>query len=117
LVCLGFLHSKPTNMSNLLFSQIPLEQLKIELLEGLRAELNLLNQEKNNKSSFDDLKTRKEAAAFLKICLPTLDAYTKRGQIECHRTPSLSGKRYKITDLQNALVKVKTFKKNSNNNI
>lgn len=97
-------------MNHLLLSQIPLEQLKVELLEGIRAELQLLSQEKNHKSSFEQFLTRKEAAALLGVSLPTLDDWTKKGEIICYRTPSGSGKRYKYADIQNAPVKIKTFK-------
>ena len=98
-------------MSNILLSQIPLEQLKVELLERFRSELQLLNQEKSQKSSLEQLLTRKQAAAILGVSLPTLDDWTKKGEIVCYRTPSGSGKRYKSAEVQNALVKIKTFKK------
>jgi len=97
-------------MSNIILSQIPLEQLKVELLEGIRAELQLLNQEKNHQSNLGQLLTRKQAAALLGVSLPTLDDWTKKGEIVCYRTPSGSGKRYKYADIQNVPVKIKTFK-------
>ncbi len=97
-------------MSKLLLSQIPLEQLKIELLEGFRAELQLFSQEKNHQNITDTLLTRKEAASILGVSLPTLDAWTKTGDIVCYRTPTGAGKRYKSSEIQSALVKIKTFK-------
>jgi excisionase family DNA binding protein len=52
--------------------------------------------------------TRKEAAQLLDISLPTLHDYTKRGLIPAYRISSKV--RYKLEDLEQALVQIKTGK-------
>ena len=50
---------------------------------------------------------RKEAAARLRISLPTLDKYTASGQIPASRLPS-GGIRYIESDIYAAMNKIKT---------
>lgn len=52
--------------------------------------------------------TRQETAELLSLSLPTLHDYTKRGLIKAYR---LGNKvRYRLEDIENALVQIKTRK-------
>ncbi len=50
----------------------------------------------------DDLITKKQAAAYLKVSLPSLSKYVKLGLIPCHRL-SKSSLRFKISELEKSL--------------
>ncbi len=76
-----------------------IQQAVSETLETM-VKSNLPKHNNEEKSIY----TRAEAAKFLKISLPTLDSYAKKGKIAVHRI----GKkiRYKADDLNNALSKI-----------
>jgi len=95
-------------MNNVILSPIPFDQLKTELLELFKTELSSTNNKIDN-SNLDSLLTRDEASDYLKISKPTLDKATKEGSIVCYRLDGSSRKLYKLSDLNNCLVKVKTF--------
>lgn len=95
-------------MNNVILSPIPFDQLKNELLELIKNELSSTDKITNN-SKLDSMLTRKEASDYLKISKPLLDKATKEGSIICHRLKGSSRKLYKLSDLNNCLVKVKTF--------
>ena len=58
-------------MENLLLSSIPLERLKAEITESIKLELSKILESRNPEKKVDELITRKEAAAFLGVSLPT----------------------------------------------
>ncbi len=95
-------------MNNVILSPIPFDQLKNELLELFKNELISTNKKTDNFNS-DSLLTRDQASDYLKISKPTLDKATKEGSIVCYRLEGSSRKLYKLSDLNNCLVKVKTF--------
>ncbi len=83
--------------------EISPEELKTEILSGVRRILSeFLAKESSNQ---DRLYSRQEVAKMLKISLPTLRNYVKRGLIEEHRI----GKRvlYKSSDIEAAVVNLK----------
>lgn len=66
----------------------------------------LLESQKPEKNIY----TRQETAELLGISLPTLNEYTKQGIITAHRLGY--SVRYKLEDIERALVVVKTNKNN-----
>ena len=73
--------------------------------ESVRSEISkVISDQKNEKIIY----TRQETAEMLDISLPTLNEYTKQGFITGYR---LGHKvRYRIEDINNALIKIKTKK-------
>ncbi|SFS47788.1 helix-turn-helix domain-containing protein [Mucilaginibacter polytrichastri] len=71
--------------------------------ETVRSEISkILSNQKPKKTIY----TRQETATILDISLPTLNEYTKQGYIVAYR---LGYKvRYRIEDIENALIKIKT---------
>ena len=55
----------------------------------------------------DELLTRQQAADVLKVSLPTLNLLTKSGKVPGHRIPGTNRLRYKASDVNNALTKIK----------
>jgi excisionase family DNA binding protein len=53
------------------------------------------------------LLTRKEAASYLKISLPTLNAWTKGGKVQAYRIGG-NQVRYKKLELENTVSKIRT---------
>jgi excisionase family DNA binding protein len=95
-------------MNNVILSPISLDELKNLFTEFFKTEMSSTNKKTDNSDS-DSLLTRDEASDYLKISKPTLDKATKEGSIICHRLKGSSRKLYKLSDLNNCLVKVKTF--------
>lgn len=93
-------------MSDIMFSQIPLEQLKTEISEAVKKEfapfLNSINPPKQETV----LLTRKEAAKLLGVSLPTILDWTKTGKITGYRIASRI--RYKRAEIENSLSQIKT---------
>src|SRR5438874_789459 len=52
--------------------------------------------------------TSQEVAKILKVSLPTLDDYSKRGFIPCYRIGNKV--RYKRTEVENSLITIKSLK-------
>jgi excisionase family DNA binding protein len=95
-------------MNNVILSSISLDELKNLFTEFFKTEMSSTNKKTDNFNS-DSLLTRDEASDYLKISKPTLDKATKEGSIVCYRLEGSSRKLYKLSDLNNCLVKVKTF--------
>lgn len=57
-----------------------------------------------------EYKTRKEAANILRISLPTLHSWTKKGLIKAYRVSGSNRIRYKQLDLDNALIEKPSLK-------
>ena len=56
----------------------------------------------------DELLTRKQAAAILKVSLPTLNELTKTGTLKGYRVTGSNRLRYKASEINNALTVIKT---------
>lgn len=88
------------------------DQLKSVIVEAIKAELDRQLQKlapadaPNNPK--DNFLTRIEAAKILGISLPTLNTWTKAGIVKGHRIGACV--RYKLTDLEQALIAVRTSK-------
>ena len=93
-------------MSTQLFSSLPFEQLKTEISEAVLKEVAPLIQSANTTKPETELLTRKQAAKMLGVSLPTILDWTKSGKITGYRIASRI--RYKRTELENSLSKIKT---------
>lgn len=60
-------------------------------------------------NEIDENKTRKEAAKFLRISLPTLNEYTKRGYVRSFRVANRV--LYTLSDLKKAMSEIPTLKR------
>ena len=96
-------------MQDLIFSQIPLEQLKSELLDPIKKELHSYFSTLEQPKAQTEYLTRKEAAELLSISLPTLNEWTKQGVIQGLRIASRV--RYKKSDVEKALTQIRTTSK------
>ncbi|MET6998708.1 helix-turn-helix domain-containing protein [Chitinophaga defluvii] len=94
-------------MENLILSPIPLEQLKAVICDSVRMELSK-RLDSINQPNQTELITRKEAAVFLGISLPTLSDFTKTGKIVGYRIGTRV--RYKRAELEQALNEIKSIK-------
>lgn len=93
-------------MNDLILSPISLEELEKRIQEIVRTELqNFKIPEKNSPSVYI---SRKEAAKFLGISLPTLSLWSKTGVIVSYRISSCV--RYKREELEKSLRMVMTIK-------
>lgn len=94
-------------MENLIFSSIPIETLKGELIEALRKEVqDCLSKQEPSKEQYI---TRNAAAQILGVSLPTLGKWTKEGLLVAYRISSRI--RYKRQEVVDSLNKIKTYKK------
>lgn len=90
----------------MIFSSIPIETLKGELINAIRKEVQeCLSNSQATKDPFEYI-TRKETALFLGISLPTLSKFTKEGLIPAYRISSRI--RYKRHEVENSLNRIKT---------
>lgn len=85
---------------------ITIEELKIVVSELLNKSIDKLIN-KNSSPVAPVFITRKEAANILKISLPTLDEWTKRGFIKAYRIGN--GKRYIMEEVYKSLKEVKVL--------
>lgn len=93
-------------MQNLIFSQIPIDELKIVIAETVRAEM-----QKNSISeppTPTEFITRLETAQILGVSLPTLNFWTKQGVIIGYRIASRV--RYKKAEILDAVTRINTLK-------
>ncbi len=95
-------------MENLILSPIPLEQLKAIICDSVRMELSKRLDSITQANTQTELITRKEAAYFLGISLPTLLNFTKAGKIVGYRIGTRV--RYKRAELEQALNEIKSIK-------
>lgn len=93
-------------MEDLFLSPIPLEQLKTVISDTVRLELS--KQLGSTKATKEDteLLTRKEAARFLGVSLPTLLDFTKSGKVTGYRIGTRV--RYKRAELEQSLKQIQS---------
>lgn len=97
---------KDTKMNDLIFSPLPLEQLKTEISEAIKKEIAPYLNSISEKKEGTQLLTRKEAAKLLGVSLPTILDWTKTGKITGYRIASRV--RYKRAEIENSLLQIKT---------
>lgn len=91
---------------HLLFSSLPIEQLKAELTETIRTELKAIVSILPTGHQQTEFITRKEAATLLGVSLPTLNEWQKQGIVQGYRISSRI--RYKRGELETALIRIKS---------
>ena len=91
-------------MQDVLFSPIPLEQLKNEIASTLRAEVLQLAAKFETQTPPEYL-TRKKTAELLGVSLATLNTWTKEGKVKGYRIGARV--RYKRAELETALKAIK----------
>lgn len=92
-------------MQTVLLSQIPWEQIKSELSEIVKAELQKLSAPAEIQSKENTLLTRKQTATLLGISLPTLNEWTKSGEVTAYRIGA--SVRYKKAEVEQSLSEIK----------
>jgi excisionase family DNA binding protein len=93
-------------MDNILFSSLPMEQLKTEISEAVLKQIAPYLQTANNTPPQTEIVNRKEAAKLLGVSLVTLNQWTKEGLVTGYRIASRV--RYKRAELENSLTQIKT---------
>lgn len=93
-------------MQNLIFSQIPIDELATALSEKFRADLQKICISEPKIQT--ELITRKETAKILGVSLPTLNDWTKHGLIIGYRIATRV--RYKKDEILNAATQIQTIK-------
>lgn len=93
-------------MQDLIFSQIPIEQLKTELSNAIKTELQTYLSNLQPPKQETEYLTRKEAAKVLGVSLPTLNEWTKTGLVQGYRIASRV--RYIRSEIETSLSKIKT---------
>lgn len=93
-------------MQNLIFSQIPIDEIKNIIAETVRNEMqrNSISEPQIEKEYI----TRKETCEILGISLPTLNEWTKQGIIPGYRIASRI--RYKKNEILKSLHQINTLK-------
>ncbi|MCX6232279.1 MAG: helix-turn-helix domain-containing protein [Bacteroidetes bacterium] len=93
-------------MNDLIFSQIPINDLRVLIQESVREEMQKNSiSEPQPKTEFI---TRQETSSILGISLPTLNEWTKKGLIPGYRISSRV--RYKRAEIMESLTKINTLK-------
>ena len=89
------------------------EELKEKLLEWAQEMQPVVKAEKQSipRKQEDELMTRKEAAAYLKVSLVTLKEWTKNGRVKAHRIGTRV--RYYKSDVEAALKEIKQYGRGS----
>lgn len=94
-------------MEQVVFTQVPIVDLQGYIAQTIRRELaDILKADPAPDP--DELVTRKQAAKYLGLSLPTLHEYTQRGIVTGYRIGSRV--RYRRGELLNALLKVQAAK-------
>jgi excisionase family DNA binding protein len=94
-------------MENVLLTSIRIEELKAVISDTVRSELSK-HLENRDAPRPAELLTRKAAAKFLDISLPTLLEFTKTGKVKGYRIGTRV--RYKQTELEQALNQIQSVK-------
>jgi len=95
-------------MSDVIFSQISLQDLKNVFSEIVRNEILKLNESSLVKTDLPELLSRRQTSEFLGISKVTLWKYTKAGKLQSYH---LSGQiRYKRDEVLKAVQEVKNLK-------
>ena len=92
--------------NEILFSQIPISELKIFIQESVKEEMLKLSISLSQPET--EFITRQETCKILGISLPTLNDWTKQGLIPGYRISSRV--RYKKNEIVEALTKISTLK-------
>ncbi|MCF0043630.1 helix-turn-helix domain-containing protein [Dyadobacter fanqingshengii] len=88
------------------FTTLDQEQLSILIKDSIADALQDWQHSEMNKLQLPEFSTRKEVATLLRISLPTVDDYIKRGIIEAVR---ISGRvRIKDSEVRKALTAIKS---------
>lgn len=89
---------------------VQIEQISISELKTLISDVLQSNEVKQDQTTKEDTKyiTRQETAEILRISLPTLNEYTKKGILSGYRLGSRV--RYKSNEVENALKRIQTVK-------
>jgi excisionase family DNA binding protein len=93
-------------MDNILFSPLPLDQLKTEISEAVLQQIASYLRTANSTPPQTEFLTRKDAAKLLGVSLVTLNAWTNEGRVTGYRIASRV--RYKRAELENSLSQIKT---------
>ncbi len=88
---------------------VPLEQLKKELSDTVRSEMERYLKELNPPKEEVEYLSRKQAAAMLQVSLPTLAKWTKEGILAGCRISSRI--RYKKSEIEKSLIHIQSLKK------
>ena len=91
-------------MQNVIFSQIPIEELTNLISNTIRQELKLIIPESKTTEPEPDFITRQETAKILGISLPTLNNWSKRSIILSYRIGTRI--RYKKSEVLNSVKNV-----------
>lgn len=95
-------------MDNFILSSIPLDDLRDVISESVKAEFTRQFDSLPKQNQDGDLLTRKEAAHFLGISLPTLLEFTKSGKVTGYRIGTRV--RYKRCELEQSLQQILSIK-------
>lgn len=95
-------------MEKVILSPIPLEELRDVICESVKAEFTRQFESLPKQNQDNDLITRKEAACFLGISLPTLLDFTKAGKVIGYRIGTRV--RYKRSELEQSLQQIRSIK-------
>ena len=94
-------------MEKVVFTQVPIADLQGYIAQTIQRELSAILKA-DPAPDPDELLTRRKAAGYLGLSLPTLHEYTQRGIVTAYRIGSRV--RYRRGELSNALLKVQTAK-------
>lgn len=94
------------NKNEILLSSLPFEELKMQISEAVLKQLSPIINSITQKQPETELLTRKEVSELLDISYPTLNKWTKTGQLIGYRIGSKV--RYKQSEIVKALSQIKT---------
>ncbi len=93
---------------DVILSPITLDRLKETISDVVKGELTRHFEKQVNQTQDGDLLTRKDAAKFLGISLPTLLEFTKAGKVIGYRIGTRV--RYKRSELEKSLQQIQSTK-------
>jgi excisionase family DNA binding protein len=88
-------------MEQVIFTNVPVIELQNLITQTIKHELSMIKKEDPH-SGLDELATRKQAANYLGVSLPTLHEYTKSGKVPAYKLGSRI--RYKKRELRDCLM-------------
>ena len=94
-------------MEKVLFTPVPIADLQGYIAQTIKEQFDAIRKADPTPDP-DELVTRRKAAQYLGLSLPTLHDYTVRGIVTAYRVGSRV--RYRKGDLLNCLLKVQTVK-------
>ena len=93
-------------MDTIILSQISLQDLKSEISEVIKNELQGVLSNSPTQTKEIEFLTRKEASQLLSVSLPTLDHWTRTGKLVGYRIGSRI--RYKRNEVEQSLAAIKS---------